>query len=82
MARVDAEWRGVLNDAFTRALRDEYGIDDDFPPDAMVALVMTMAQGFVLERLSGIGTGHEALLGWIDGWLASQHAERASGGKS
>ena len=76
VTRVDAEWRAVLTDAFTRALRDEYGVEEEFPPEAMVALVMTMAQGFVLERLSGIDTGHAALLEWIDTWLASLDAER------
>lgn len=71
VTKVSEEWRAVLSEAFTRALRDEYGIEDRFPVDAMVSLVMTMAQGFVLERLSGIDKGHAALLAWIDAWLVS-----------
>lgn len=68
VARVDAEWRSVLVDAFTEAL-EAYGVADRFPPGVMVALVMTFAQGFALERLSGIKTGHDELLAWIHGWL-------------
>jgi hypothetical protein len=33
-------------------------------------MVMTFNQGIEVERLSGISTGHAALLGWIDSWLA------------
>ena len=68
VARVDAEWRGVLTEAFSKALAD-YGVADRFPPAALVPLVMTFAQGFALERLSGITRGHQALLDWIHGWL-------------
>jgi TetR/AcrR family transcriptional regulator len=69
VARVDAEWRGVLREAFKRATA-EYGLDGEGPPvEAMVALVMMFGQGAQLERLSGIDTGHAELLAWIDGWL-------------
>jgi hypothetical protein len=39
------------------------------PLDALVALVATFNQGIILERLSGIDTGHRALVDWIDDWL-------------
>ena len=70
VARVDAEWREVLTEAFTQAL-EEYGVEESFPASAIVPLVMTFAQGLALERLSGIREGHAALLAWIHDWLAS-----------
>lgn len=66
LADVDAEWRGVLTEAFA-VPRKEYGID--MPLDALVSLVMTFNLGIMLERQCGIDTGHRALLDWIDGWL-------------
>ena len=75
--RVNAEWRAVLREAFTRAA-DEYGIDErDFPVEALVALVMTFGQGYALERLEGIAEGHDALLGWIERWLQSLEDRRS-----
>ena len=71
VAHVNAEWRGVLREAFTTAAH-EYGLDeDDFPVDALVALTVTFAQGYALERLEGIDEGHEPLLDWIERWLES-----------
>jgi AcrR family transcriptional regulator len=67
VARVDAEWRAVLSEAFAEP-RDRYGID--MPLEALVALVITFNEGMILERMSGIDTGQAALLEWIDGWLA------------
>jgi AcrR family transcriptional regulator len=68
LAHVNAEWRGVLTEAFD-APRRELGID--MPLEALVALVMTFNIGIIVERLGGIDAGHEALLEWIDGWLSS-----------
>src|SRR5688572_23270297 len=76
--RVNDEWRSVLTEAYAPVLR-AYRIDDAFPVDAVVALVMTMAQGYALERLSGIEVGHETLLRWIEDWLASLERTRAAG---
>jgi TetR/AcrR family transcriptional regulator len=76
VARVDAEWRAVLTDAFTDAMR-AYGIDRRrFPVDAVVALVTTFNLGMQMERLSGIDAGHEDLLAMIDRWLVSLERER------
>jgi len=66
VGHVDAEWRAVLTEAFEQARR-EHGIE--MPLDALVALVATFNEGLILERLSGIDTGHGALLDWIDEWL-------------
>ena len=69
VARVNAEWRGVLREAFGRAAK-EYDLDEhEFPVEALVALTMTFGQGYALERLDGIDDGHGALLAWIERWL-------------
>jgi AcrR family transcriptional regulator len=68
---VDEEWRRLLRTHFASAL-DEYGID--FPLEATVALVIAFNKGIQIEQLSGITTGHRALLGWIDGWLEERAA--------
>jgi AcrR family transcriptional regulator len=76
VARVNAEWREVLTDAFRKA-GDTYRLDPgDFPLDAVVSLVMTFNQGIELERLSGISEGHDQLLAWIDRWLKSLEERR------
>jgi AcrR family transcriptional regulator len=64
--RVNAAWREVLMEAFA-APRERYGID--MPLEALVSLVITFNEGIILERLSGIETGHRELLEWIDNWL-------------
>jgi len=70
VAAVNEAWRSVLRGAFTAA-REEYGLtEEQLPLEAAVAMVMTFNQGIEAERLSGISTGHAALLGWIDNWLA------------
>jgi AcrR family transcriptional regulator len=69
LARVNDEWRAVLTEAFAEP-RERYGIE--MPLDALVSLVMTFNEGVILERLSGIETGHAALLEWIDGWMEAQ----------
>jgi len=76
MGVVNAEWRSVLRAAFKRGAR-EYRVK--FPVEAMVALVMTLAQGYQLERLVGIRDGHRQLLSWIEQWLESLEAARKGG---
>jgi len=66
VAHVDAEWREVLGEAFEQA-RSEHSID--MPVDALAALVATFNKGLILERLSGIETGHRILIDWIDVFL-------------
>jgi AcrR family transcriptional regulator len=75
--QVNAEWRAVLTEAFAPALR-ELGFDA-LSLEAVVSAVMTMGQGYALERLSGIDTGHTALLAEIDAWMTSR--SRAAKGK-
>jgi AcrR family transcriptional regulator len=68
LARVNAEWRAVLTEAFEEPHR-ELGVE--MPLDALVSLVMTFNIGIIVERLGGVETGHRELLDWIDGWLSS-----------
>jgi AcrR family transcriptional regulator len=71
VAEVNREWRDVLTDAFDRML-DEYGLDrEKFPLPAMVSLAMTFNEGVMVERLSGISTGHGELMEMVEGWLES-----------
>ena len=71
VAHVDAEWRAVLTEALAEP-RERYGLP--IPLEALVSLVASFNQGLILERLSGIETGHRELLDWIDAWLVEQEA--------
>ena len=76
VARVNEEWRAVLTEAFQRAA-DEYELDEhEFPVAALVAMMMTFAQGYMLERLEGVDAGHAALLDWLERWLESLEEKR------
>ena len=67
LTQVNAEWRAVLTEAFEQPRR-ELGIG--LPLEALVSLVMTFNLGIIIERLSGIETGHRELLDWIDQWIS------------
>jgi AcrR family transcriptional regulator len=73
LAHIDAEWRAVLTEAFAQP-REGLGID--MPLDALVSLVVTFNIGIMVERLSGITSGHADLLDWIDGFLAGRWQQR------
>jgi AcrR family transcriptional regulator len=69
VARVNGEWRAVLTEAFDQMM-DEYGLDRDrFPLAGVVSLVITFNEGIMVERLSGISTGHGELLEMVERWL-------------
>jgi AcrR family transcriptional regulator len=72
LSHINEEWRTVLLEAFEEPHR-EYGIP--MPLDALVSLVVTFNEGIIVERLSGITTGHAELLDWIDGWLERKEKE-------
>lgn len=78
IAAVNAEWRSVLREAFGQAVR-EYGKEKELPVEAVTAMVMTFALGYMLERLSGIREGHESLLAWVDGWIESLERGKRDG---
>jgi AcrR family transcriptional regulator len=67
LARVNAEWRAVLTEAFDQPRR-ELGIE--LPVHGLVSLVMTFNLGIIVERLGGIETGHRELLEWIEQWIS------------
>ena len=71
VAAVNAAWRSVLTEAFAEPHR-RYGIEMPLP--ALVSLVITFNEGLILERLSGVTTGHAELLDWIDAWLSAKEA--------
>jgi AcrR family transcriptional regulator len=73
LAHINGEWRAVLAEAFARP-RDELGIA--MPLDALVTLVVTFNIGVIVERLSGITTGHAELLDWIDEFLEERSQRR------
>jgi TetR/AcrR family transcriptional regulator len=73
LAPVNAEWRAVLTEALAGP-REELGID--VPLDALVSLVVTFNLGVMVERLSGITTGHAELLEWIDQFLEERWQRR------
>jgi AcrR family transcriptional regulator len=69
---VNVEWRSVLIEALAKP-RKRYGIE--MPLDALVSLVITFNEGIILERLSGLEAGHDALLEWIDGWMEAKEKQ-------
>jgi AcrR family transcriptional regulator len=73
VARVNDEWRAVLTEALAKP-RERYGLD--MPLEAVVSLVMTFNTGVIQERLTGITTGHQELLEWIDAWIERQEKEQ------
>ena len=74
LVAVNAEWRGVLTDAFREPHRR---LDLAIPLEALVSLVMTFNLGVIVERLGGVETGHRELLTWIDQWLGAREGAGA-----
>jgi TetR/AcrR family transcriptional regulator len=71
VAKVLGAWSDAMRDAVSEALA-RYGLDDGpLSAEAWVTLIVTMNEGIILERLSGIDRGHAELLAGIDRWLAS-----------
>jgi AcrR family transcriptional regulator len=81
VARVLDSWVGVLRPAFATGM-EELRIDaEDFPAEAIVALVVTFNQGIILERMSGADSGHRMLLDTIDAWMTTQEEKAADGAR-
>jgi AcrR family transcriptional regulator len=72
VAHVDNEWRAVLTEAFAEP-RERYGIE--MPLAALVSLVVTFNEGIILERLSGVETGQQELLDWIEAWMEDKERQ-------
>lgn len=72
VASVHKAWCDAMRSAVAEAL-ERYKLDDgDFSTEAWVTLIVTVNEGIILERLSGIDRGHRELLAAIDKWLASK----------
>jgi hypothetical protein len=69
LARVHGQWRQTLREAFAQALADYHLDPEEYPLEAMTALVVTFNEGLILERLGGITEGQSELLAMIDRWL-------------
>lgn len=71
IARVHGEWREAMREAVAKALADYEIEPGTLSLDGWISLIVTMNEGLILERLSGIRTGHDELLQGIDRWLTS-----------
>jgi AcrR family transcriptional regulator len=64
--QVTQRWIDVVTPAFDEGLA-ELGVDRRrFPTKAVVSLVVTFNQGIIVEKLSGIDSGHRELLRMVD----------------
>ena len=69
--KVHDAWRDAMRNAVREAL-SRYDLDDEvFTTEAWVTLIVTVNEGIILERLSGVTRGHKDLLTGIDRWLES-----------
>ena len=73
VAHVNDEWRAVLMEALAEP-HERYALD--MPLAVLASLVMTFNTGVIQERLTGITTGHQELLDWIDGWIEHKEKEQ------
>ncbi len=77
IARVLDAWHDAMHGAVAEAVA-RYNLDSPaFPPEAWVKLIVTVNEGLILERLSGIDRGHDELLGAIDRWLGALERQAA-----
>lgn len=70
LANVHRAWRDAMRDAVRKALIDSGLGDRSLSLDAWITLIVTMNEGIILERLSGVDSGHDELLDGIDRWIA------------
>jgi AcrR family transcriptional regulator len=78
LAEVHARFSRIFEKHFGQALRD-YGLDpDEYPLRVIVAAVTSFQLGLIVEGLSGVETGHEELLDWIQHWIDGLEAGRAA----
>ena len=76
MKQVHEQWMNVLLPSFEAGLT-ELGVDKgQYPVEAIVSLVVTFNEGIMLERLSGIDSGHRELLEMIERLLAETTTRR------
>ncbi|MEP7345168.1 MAG: TetR/AcrR family transcriptional regulator [Gemmatimonadaceae bacterium] len=80
IARVLDAWREAMRGAVAEALARYKLSGDGFSTEAWVTMIVTLNEGVILERLSGIDRGHTELLAAIGRWLDSK--ERNAGNAS
>jgi hypothetical protein len=77
LQHVHQQWVAVVSPAFETGLAD-LGVDRRrYPAKAIVSLVITFNQGMMLEKLSGIDSGHRDLLRMVDRMLERLWKERS-----
>ena len=74
IARVHEAWCDAMRDAVAEAVSRYDLAATGMSVDAWVALIATMNEGIILERLSGVTRGHDELLASIERWLSSLEA--------
>jgi len=80
LQHVHQQWIDVVTPAFERGLT-ELGVDKRrYSTKSVVALVVTFNQGIILERLSGVDSGHRDLLRMVDRMLERLWAARQDEG--
>ena len=79
VAQVRAAWSDAMRGAVAEALRRYRLAGGPFGTDDWITLIVTLNEGIITERLSGITQGHDSLLAAIDGWLGEmeRRAERS-----
>jgi AcrR family transcriptional regulator len=78
LTEVYARFSRIFERHFGQALRD-YGLDEDvFPLKVIVAAVTSFQLGLIVEGLSGVESGHQELLDWIQQWIDGLEAGPAA----
>jgi TetR/AcrR family transcriptional regulator len=78
VARVHRAWREAMRGAVAKALKRYKLEDGELSTEAWVTLIVTVNEGIILERLSGIERGHRELLADIEHWLESKEQKAVS----
>lgn len=77
VAKVHAAWSGAMREAVSTAVSRYSLARTGLSPDAWVALIVTVNEGIILERLAGITRGHDELLKAIQTWLDGMEQQAA-----
>jgi TetR/AcrR family transcriptional regulator len=72
VAAVHRAWGDAMRGAVAEALKRYKLEDGELSTEAWITLIVTVNEGIILERLSGIDRGHKDLLAAIDRWLESK----------
>ncbi|MEO7996978.1 MAG: TetR/AcrR family transcriptional regulator [Gemmatimonadaceae bacterium] len=78
IARVHEEWREAMRASVVEAVKRYQLEQGGLSVDAWITLIVTVNEGIILERLSGIDRGHTELLAGIDRWLETKERNSAN----